>query len=167
MMRWYAVHTHPNGETKALGNLTRQGFEAYLPRYSKKRRHARKTDYVAAPLFPRYLFVRMDPEAARWRSISSTYGVTHLVCHGETPVALPEGIVEGIMTRQDEKGLVTLDPALPFKPGEKVEVLEGPLKELTGIFQSISDDMRVIVLLEMLGRPVKVRLPIDSVGSAA
>ncbi|CAA6605026.1 Transcription antitermination protein nusG [Rhodospirillaceae bacterium LM-1] len=167
MMRWYAVHTQPKGERLAQDNLTRQGFDAYLPLYSKKRRHARKTDFVPAPLFPRYLFVNMDTEATRWRSIRSTYGVVHLVCQGETPVALPEGVVEAIRARHDEGGLVQLSLALPFKPGEKVEVLDGPFKELTGIFQSISDDQRVIVLLEMLGRPVKVRLPIDAVGSAA
>lgn len=167
MMRWYAVHTQPNGETKARENLLRQGFDAYLPLYSKKRRHARRTDYVAAPLFPRYLFVNMDAETTRWRSIRSTFGVTHLVCHGDTPVPVPEGVVEGIKSRHDDKGMVLLETPFPFKPGEKVEVLEGPLKELTGIFQSVSDDQRVIVLLELLGRPVKVRLAMDAVGQAS
>jgi transcriptional antiterminator RfaH len=167
MMRWYAVHTQPKGEGKALDNLARQGFEAYLPLYSKKRRHARRTDYVPAPLFPRYLFVNMDTEASRWRSIRSTYGVVHLVCHGDSPIALPDGVVETLKARTDEKGFVQMDLPLPFKPGEKVEVLDGPLKNLTGIFQSLSDDQRVIVLLEMLGRPVTVRLAIDAVGSAA
>jgi transcriptional antiterminator RfaH len=167
MKRWYAVHTQPKGEMKALENLKRQDFDAFLPLYSKKRRHARKTDYVASPLFPRYLFVHMDTEASRWRSIRSTYGVLHLVCQGDCPAPLPEGVVEGIKARQNESGLVEMTLELPFKPGEKVEVLDGPLKELTGIFQSISDDQRVIVLLEMLGRPVRVRLPMDAVGSAA
>lgn len=167
MNRWYAVHTHPKGERKAFDNLRRQGFEAYLPVYGKKRRHARKSDYVAAPLFPRYLFVHMDPEASRWRSIRSTYGVVHLVCSGDSPVPLPAGIVEGIKAQESGQGFVQMDLPLPFKRGDKVEVLEGPLKELTGIFQCLSDDRRVIVLLEMLGRPLKVRLDIDAVGSAA
>ncbi len=167
MMRWYAVHTHPKGERMAIDNLARQGFEAYLPVYSKKRRHARKTDYVSSPLFPRYLFVSMDPEVMRWRVIRSTYGVVHLVCHGESPVPVPDGIVEGLRAHEDEKGFVQLDMPLPYKPGDKVEVLDGPLKDLTGIFQSVSDDARVVVLLEMLGRKVSVRLPIDAVGSAA
>lgn len=166
MMRWYAVHTHPKGEVKARENLQRQGFDAYLPLYRKKRRHARKVDYVATPLFPRYLFVSMDTEASRWRSIRSTYGVLHLVCNGEQPAPLPEGVVEAIKARADADGMVLLDGGIPFKPGQKVEVLEGPLKNLTGIFQSVSDDMRVIVLLEMLGRPVTVRLPADALSQA-
>ena len=57
---WYVVHTHPRAEAKALLNLDRQGFSCYLPRYLKRRRHARRLETVAAPLFPRYLFVALD-----------------------------------------------------------------------------------------------------------
>ena len=57
---WYVVHTHPRGESLAFVNLQRQGLEAFLPQYLKRRRHARRTQWVPAPLFPRYLFVKMD-----------------------------------------------------------------------------------------------------------
>ena len=42
--RWYVVQTQVNGEARAAQNLMRQGFEIYLPRYLKRRRHARKID---------------------------------------------------------------------------------------------------------------------------
>ena len=58
---WYVVQVHAHAETKAQMHLTRQGFETYVPRYLKRRRHARRTDTVAAPLYPAYLFVRFDP----------------------------------------------------------------------------------------------------------
>ena len=39
---WYVVSgPMPGAEAKALYNLGRQGFEAYLPQYLKRRRHAR------------------------------------------------------------------------------------------------------------------------------
>ena len=46
-IRWYVVQTQVNGELKAAQNLVRQGFEVYLPRYLKRRRHARKIDFAA------------------------------------------------------------------------------------------------------------------------
>ena len=58
--RWYVVQTQVNGEAKAAQNLLRQGYEIYLPRYLKRRRHARKMDFTAKPLFPRYMFVAID-----------------------------------------------------------------------------------------------------------
>ena len=53
MIGWYAVYTQPHAETKAAWHLNRQGFEIYVPRYLKRRRHARKIETVAVPLFPR------------------------------------------------------------------------------------------------------------------
>jgi transcriptional antiterminator RfaH len=52
---WYVVHTQVQGEDRADLNLRRQGFVTYLPRYLRARRHARRTETVARPLFPRYL----------------------------------------------------------------------------------------------------------------
>jgi transcriptional antiterminator RfaH len=59
---WYVVQTQINAEAKAARNLLRQGFAIYLPRYLKRRSHARKIEKVPAPLFPRYLFVQIDLE---------------------------------------------------------------------------------------------------------
>jgi hypothetical protein len=37
--RWHVAQTHPHAEAKASLHLRRQGFEIYLPRYLKSRRH--------------------------------------------------------------------------------------------------------------------------------
>ena len=58
--RWYVVRTQPHSENKASAHLGRQGFETYLPRYLKRRRHARRVETVQAALFPCYLFVAID-----------------------------------------------------------------------------------------------------------
>ena len=68
---WYVVHTQPHAEDKAIFNLRRQGFETYLPKYLRTRRHARRTEQVARPLFPRYLFVALDLAVQPWRAIQS------------------------------------------------------------------------------------------------
>src|SRR5438105_14046990 len=91
--RWYVVQTQVNGEAKAAQNLLRQGYEVYLPRYLKRRRHARKTDFTAKPLFPRYMFVAIDMATQRWRSVQSTFGVSRLVTNGYDPAMLPEGLL--------------------------------------------------------------------------
>jgi len=165
MNRWYVVHTQPNAESRAVLNLDRQGFEAYLPRYLKSRRHARKLERVARPLFPRYLFVHLDPDRDRWRSINSTFGVSYLVAHDSMPIPVPDGIVDAIREREDGKGLVTLDvPA--YRPGEKLEILAGPMAMQVGLFQRMSDNERVVLLLDLLGRQVRVTLPSAAVTAA-
>ncbi|MHC8510062.1 MAG: transcription termination/antitermination NusG family protein [Rhodospirillales bacterium] len=56
MLCWYAVHTRPRAEAKALTHLRRQGFEAYLPQMTRRSVQAdgRAASAPAAmPLFPR------------------------------------------------------------------------------------------------------------------
>ena len=106
--QWYVVQTQANAENKALAHLTRQGFATYLPRYLKRRRHARRVDVVAAPLFPRYLFVEIDMAVQRWRSIYSTVGVSRLVCNGEFPTSVPERVVDLLKKREDASGFIRL-----------------------------------------------------------
>src|ERR1700761_7462561 len=123
--RWFVAHTHPHAEVKATAHLNRQGFDVYFPRYLKRRRHARRVETVAAPLFPRYLFVAFDIMTARWRSIQSTYGVSHLVCNNQEPATLPERVIADLRSREDEKGFVRFEPRPQFAPGDNIRVVDG------------------------------------------
>ena len=167
MKRWYAVYSHAGAEAMAQGHLERQGFAAYLPRYRKTRRHARRTTEIQAPLFPRYLFVRFDIERSRWRSINGTYGVCNLVCMGTRPSPVPRGVVADIRTRENANGVIELPPAPSFAAGEVVRVTAGPLAEQTGVFDGMDDRQRVVLLLNMLGREMKVPLQRDTVAAYA
>ena len=105
MTQWYAVQTQPRGEDRAVAHLLRQGFDIYLPRYAKKRRHARRVETVAAPLFPGYLFIHFDLATTPWRSVDGTRGVIRIVRNGDQPAALPEGIIENLRQHEDDSGL--------------------------------------------------------------
>jgi len=163
---WYVVHTEPHGEGKADLNLRRQGFLTYLPRYLRRRRHARRTEIVARPLFPRYVFVAFDRARDRWRSIYSTFGVNHLVLAGEEPLSVPEEIVAQIRMREGEDGFVVLGLPAGLEPGSKVRLIDGVFAETCGILERIADDRRVAILLELFGRKVRVSVPAAIVGTA-
>lgn len=166
MNRWYVVHTHPHAEDKAAHHLLHQGYAVFLPRYRKTRRHARKVETIEAALFPRYLFVGMDIEQTRWRAIRSTFGVRDLVCRNERPAPVPEGVVEDIAARCDSGGIIEL-PTPTFRTGEKIAVTEGPLTDQIGMFLAMNDEQRVVLLLNMLGREVRITLPLTSVRAAS
>ena len=165
MNAWYTVYTQSSKESIAEANLINQGFDCFLPKYLKTRRHARKVDSVLKPLFPRYLFVNLDLEQQRWRSINGTLGVNCLLCNGETPLVVPKGVVDAIQTRVSGDGTVNLE-APRFKPGQTLRVLEGPFADLEGLFECVDDNQRITLLLSLLGRQVKVRIRGDVVSAA-
>ena len=166
MSTWCAVQTHSRAEERAAHHLTRQGFQVFLPRYLKRRRHARRTDWLPAPLFPRYLFVGLDPRRTPWRAIMSTVGVSRLVCFDDQPARVPNAVIDEIRARQDDRGLIGVNPMGALARGDRVQVIDGPFNALDGLFDGVSDDRRVTVLLELMGRQVRVRVPMEAVHAA-
>lgn len=166
MQQWFAVHTQPRMEARAMVHLQRQGFEVYLPRYLKRRSHARRVDRRAAPLFPRYLFVALDLAWQGWRTIRSTFGVTDIVRHGDTPTKVPDDVITAIRSREDTGGLVELGLLPEFRPGAPVEIVDGAFAGVRAIFECVSDERRVMLLIELLGRPVRIQVSAGAIAAA-
>lgn len=165
MKRWYVAHTRPQAEARAREHLVHQGFEAWLPEYLRKRRHARRTDEVRRPLFPRYLFVRLDLDAQRWRAVLGTVGVQHLV-GGDPPTPIADQVIAALKARVDEEGLVPVSPALSLQAGDAVRIAEGPLADLEGVFLDIDERDRIAILLKLMGRTMRVQVAAGDVEKA-
>jgi transcriptional antiterminator RfaH len=163
---WYVVQTHPHVEAKAALHLERQGYSIYLPRYLKRRRHARRTEIIHAPLFPSYLFVMIDMLSQRWRPIHSTIGVSRLICRGDEPAVLPDAIIDELQRRHNEAGCVQLDFRPKFTPGENIRIVEGAFTGCFGLYDGMADRERVAILLDLLGRKVRVVLEGDAIQAA-
>ncbi len=164
--RWYVIQSQPNAERKAIAHLERQGFRTYLPRYLKRRRHARRVEIVPAPLFPRYLFVAIDLEAQRWRSIFSTVGVSRLVCNGEMPTPIPDHVLGKLRAREDNDGFVRLERRPSFQAGDRIRVVEGAFADCLGLYEGMRDSDRIAILLDLLGRKVRVTVDIERIEAA-
>jgi transcriptional antiterminator RfaH len=146
--------------------LRRQGFEVYLPQFGRQRRHARRTDVVRLPLFPGYLFLHMDLSSSRWHSVNSTVGVHSLLCQGRMPAAVPEGVVEELRARETMDGLVPLRSLMVLEQGERLRIVDGPLNDRVGIYEKMTGGERVVLLLQLLGREVRVVVPLSATRSA-
>ena len=167
MNRWYVAQTQFKAELKAQYHLRRQGFDCYLPTFLKRRRHARKVDTVSAPLFPRYIFIHRDLSQEGWRAIHSTIGISHLICQNNLPTPVPIGVVEKFKDNEDDKGNVNMASIMKLAVGEKIQITMGAFVNQIGTFDSLCSDGRVRVLLELLGRPIGVRLPVSAIYACA
>lgn len=166
MGAWYVVRTKTGAEERAVWHLKNQGFDAYLPRYRKQIRHARKTQTVLRPLFPGYVFVCMDLGQQRWRAINGTMGVISLVQFGDTPKPIPTAMVDLIRAREDAVGVINVAPD-GLKKGDRVRVREGAFADYTALLEEVSDAKRVILLLDLMGRAVRISVPMESLAKAS
>ncbi len=154
-LSWYVVHTKIRQEALAMTNLNRQGFECYIPmiKMEKLRRH--KATLVNEPMFPRYLFIRLDTSGSgpSWSPIRSTLGVSQLVRFGGQPALVDSKLIELLRTREQVG-----QPERLFKAGEKVVVADGPFVGFEAIFKTADAESRSMILLEMLSKPVAMRI---------
>lgn len=156
-MHWYLVHTKPRQEWCALQNLRRQGYECYLPTLQAEKLRQGGLAVEDEPLFSRYLFIRLGvgDSAKSWTPIRSTKGVNRLVCFGTVPAKVDDQLIELLRERETS---VQSQPERLFRPGERVRLTEAPFADIEGIYQMADGERRVLVLIEILSRPVSVQV---------
>ena len=150
-MNWYCIHTRPQKESQVKQYLMRQlGLEVFYPRLKQTRRHRRRTRVVVGPLFPRYLFCHFDPDIS-FRAACYAPEVIGVVSFGGVPHLVDQDIIENLRTwATDTVDVITI--RTPFLPGERVEILDGPLSGLHAIVMAeMPDQDRVAILLEAMG----------------
>lgn len=156
-MLWYVIHTKPRQEQRALLNLEQQGYECYLPVLAIEKLHQRVLSVAVEPLFPRYLFIRLDvgQTGKSWGPIRSTKGVSHLVTFGKDYAKVDEKLIDALRVQGDA---LSSQPQRLFAQGERVLVTEGAFAGIEAIYQMSDGESRAMVLIELLSKPAHLKI---------
>lgn len=160
-MRWYVIRTKPRQEKQAEVHLRQLCAETFLPllRQNKMVRRARKM--VLSPLFPGYMFARVDVRT-HYRAVSYARGVLTIVGFGGKPAEISQALIDAIKERVNN-GYVTLMP-VRLVHGQVVHINSGPLAGLEAVFvREMTDRNRVLLLLNTLGLHAKLNMSINQV----
>ena len=153
--QWFVVRTKARKEDLAVRQLEQRGVTSFLPRILEYGR-----DQIA-PLFPGYLFVRIRLLDQYYRVVW-TPGVRSFVAFGRLPNPVAESVICLIAGSSGEGGIIR--PLAPFKPGDRVQVTNGPLAGLMAVVQRpCSGRGRVQILLDFLRQGATVELPVGFV----
>lgn len=160
---WYLVYTKSRRECVAQEHLVRQNYHTYLPYLQVHRRRHGVYQLFTEPMFPRYLFIYLDEQNDNWGPIRSTRGVTSLVRFGGMPAKIPVDLIQVLQQRENMFKLVKNDTDF-FQIGDEVQILDGVMAGYKGIFAAKSGAKRVTILLDIVGKTMRVEVPIDSIG---
>lgn len=161
--KWRAVLCRPRQERKAEAHLENQGFEVFLPRMRARSRLRGKWTTRIEPLFPRYLFVRLEEFTDDWSTIRSTRGVIGLVRFGNEFPSLDDVIIHELRARHDGQGVIDLSEAMDIQADDTIEITNGAMAGLRAVFRARNGDERVVVLLKLLNNEREIELPRDHV----
>ena len=157
---WYVVYTKPQKEDYAELNLRLRGVETFFPKLSLPKPARRKRQIVS--LFPNYLFVRFQSFEDEYYSVTCCPGVKRLVSFDSVPAAIDDSIVSILRCQMGSDGLIAA--RCNVKIGQQVSIVGGPFAGLNAIVQEPPNAKgRVKVLLELLNRPTKIDIPIESI----
>ena len=157
---WFAVLVRTGREKTANLLLENAGYECLLPVSKSTRRWSDRTKLIEVPLFPGYLFCRMDPHNRL--TVLMTPGVMQIVGVGKTPIPVEEEEIEAIQ-RAQKSGLSWM-PWPYMQIGNVAQILGGPLRGLTGIIVKIKSGMKLVISVSLLQRSVAVEVERDWVG---
>ncbi|MFP4261660.1 MAG: transcription termination/antitermination protein NusG [Opitutales bacterium] len=158
---WYCLRTQRKREHIAAALLDRiDGVAVFCPRISQFKKTKTGKKRFTEAMFPSYIFANFD-YTTQYRQVIHSQGVSRLVENGDKRV-IPENVIEELMATLPGGVVEVADPSLT--PGAKVEILEGSLKGLNGsVIAQLPAQDRVEVLLEFLGREIRVALDSDAV----
>ena len=122
---------------------------------------------VIEPLFPRYLFIRLDDVLSNWSTIRSTRGVAKMVRFTELPAKVPDTLISALKSQCVEDNIIdtTEDKPFVYEKGDEIEITEGSFRGIRAIIKEQVAEDRVLLLLTLLGKEQELEISLNQVKS--
>lgn len=162
---WYAIYVRSKHEFVAYHELLKRGVESYLPQICISRQWKDRRKVVSFPLFPGYLFVRIDPNPIEVSKVLKVRGVVSVICSKKGyPASIPEDEINSLKLLVDSGKELDIYPHLT--EGTRVLVTRGPLAGAKGRVAKKDLHYMLVVSVELLGRSLGVIIHADDVALA-
>jgi transcription antitermination factor NusG len=158
---WFALQVRTRHELGAANLLRGRGYAPFVPLYQCRKRWSDRVKVVDAPLFPGYLFCRLNLQNRL--PVLMTPGVIQIVGYSRVPIPVDEDEINAIQTMV-AAGLPT-QPWPFLQVGDRVHIERGPLRGLEGILLEVRGAQRLVLSVTLLQRSVAVEIDSTSVKS--
>ncbi len=156
---WFAVFTVPNHEKKVAEHCHYREIERFLPTYQCRRAWKnRQTVNLDLPLFPSYLFVRIQP--AQRPLVLGIPGVLNVLGGRRLSSELPEHYIGMLRTGTALQRIVPYPDAAV---GDKVRITAGPMAGIEGVLTEFRSSARVVVSIELIRQSIAIEVLLDEV----
>jgi len=158
---WFAILTRTGREKSATVLLENTGFECYLPAIKFTRKWSDRMKEIELPMFPGYLFCRMNPQNRL--PVLMTPGVIQIVGVGKTPIPVEEQEIAAIQ-RVGKSG-ISIMPWPYLQVGQIARIEYGPLRGMTGIVARIKSGLKLVLSVSLLQRSIAVEIDRSWIGA--
>ncbi|MDD5699156.1 MAG: transcription termination/antitermination NusG family protein [Victivallaceae bacterium] len=153
---WTPVRTKPRQEKKLAKYCAVNGIPHYLPLLHKIHHYQNRTAEFSSPMFPGYVFCRLDEAAFSRVRLSNTVAYKIDIDAESERTLIGELKAIRVFERMSDTCAVEVRPELAA--GTPVEVIRGPFRGLSGIVQSRKNKLLLIISIELLGQAAAVEI---------
>lgn len=144
--KWYAVYTKSRSEKRVQLELNEKGIENFLPMQRKLRKWSDRKKWVDTPVISGYVFVRICNK--QYFEVLKTEGVVAFVRFENAPAVIRDEHIDLIKRLLHQHQVDVKSVKKPYKHGDPVEIIAGPLLGVQGKLIRHRNTSRVIVQLE-------------------
>ena len=153
--KWFAIYTSPRHEKRVGQYMSQRGIEHYLPLYHVQRKWSDgSTVTLDLPLFPGYLFVRID-RSERVRVLEVPGVLTFVGGTGRRPASLPEAEINALRTGLP---LRHAEPHPLLTVGQHARIRSGALAGMEGVVVRQKNSLRVVLTMDLIMQSVSVEV---------
>ena len=157
LQSWFALRVKSRCEKVVAAMARNRGYQEFLPMSQSRRRWSDRIKTVDLPLFPGYVFCRLNPDYRL--PLLTIPGVLHFVGLGRVPIPIEDAEIAAIDTAV-RSGL-GVGPWPFLKVGGRVRLEYGPLAGLEGLLVENRKQSRIVVSVALLQRSVGVEIEAD------
>ena len=151
-MSWYAIYTKPRHEKSVHALLIEKTVESFLPLQKRKRQWKDRKKVVEMPLFSSYLFVNFE---YKYRfDILETDGIVKIINFNGVPAVVPDWQIASLKHMLEFQDTLRLESYI--RPGEIVEVIDGPMRGMCGTVVQRKNANRLVLTIEGIMQSVSV-----------
>jgi transcriptional antiterminator NusG len=155
--KWYAVHTRSRFEQKVYDGFCGKSIETFLPKIQVMSRRKDRRKKILVPLLPGYIFVQFDMNPETYWDIIKTTGVVRMIGFEGKPVPARDEEISSLMILNGTDR--TVQNRTYMKRGDRVMIMEGPLRGLVGYYlRHKGRAEKVVVSIELLKRSLEVEV---------
>lgn len=159
MNSWFLIYCKSKQEIRAEENLLRQGFDVFRPTINVARSKIGCQSVIRnEPLFPGYLFIKVDPDVKSIGPVNSTLGVSNFVRFGDNYAVASDILIDDIKLNVNRQNAIASDE-YTLKNGDEIYVNGHGFDQAQAIYCNPCGFERAVILMNILGRQSKLMVP--------
>jgi transcription termination/antitermination protein NusG len=155
-LAWYALRTRPRHEKRVHAALEEKHIQTFLPLLSEEHPWSDRRQIIQVPLFPGYIFTRMQNDLSHRIGVLQTLGVLSFVGFRGVGTPIPEEQIHALQAIVEAR--ISFGSYAFLNVGQKVRIVGGSLDGIQGIITEKKGETSLVISVDLIQRSIAIRV---------